>query len=71
VDPAIAERQRQELALRAASPLRPGAVDAKGELGLALFDRDQLGLELDDEARAALKELDDDDAAIKSIKDCL
>lgn len=71
-DPAIADRQRQEVALHAASPLRPGAVDAEGVGGLGLFDHhDQLAIELHDEARALLEELDADDKAIKALKDCL
>lgn len=71
VDPAIADRQRQEVALKAGSPLQ-GLADQKGEIGLGLFDHhDQLAIELHDEARAVLEELDADDKAIKALKDCL
>jgi hypothetical protein len=69
-DPAIADRQRQELALKANSPLRSTA-EQDGTMGLDLFARDQLGLELDDEAKSLLDELDADDKAIKAMKDCL
>jgi hypothetical protein len=70
VDPAIAERQRQELALKAASPLRSTA-EQDGTMGLELFKGDQFGMELDAEARSLLEELDADEKAIKDIKDCL
>lgn len=69
-DPAIADRQRQELVLKAASPLRSTA-EQDGTMGLELFNRDQFGLELDDEAKSLLDELDADDKAIKAMKDCL
>jgi hypothetical protein len=77
VDPAIADRLRQEVALRTASPMRPGAIDAHGTGGLGLFDAaDQPSFRLSDEgepvsAEDLLKELDDDDKAIKAMKDCL
>ena len=79
VDPSIAERQRQELALRAGSPLRPGDVDAKGELGLALFDQaDQpgFGFRLEEEGEAIepaklIDELDADEAAATALRNCL
>jgi hypothetical protein len=70
VDPAIAARQSQELALKAASPLQSTS-EQHGTMGLELFNRDQLGLELDDEARSLLDELAADEKAIKAIKDCL
>jgi hypothetical protein len=75
VDPALAARQRQEMALQAASPLRPGAVDAEGTGGLGLFDAaDTFRLDFEGgETTAAdlLAELDADDAAIAALKACL
>jgi hypothetical protein len=71
VDPAIADRQRQEVELKAASPLQATA-DQKGEIGLGLFDHsDQLAIELHEEAKSLLDELEGDDKAIAALKGCL
>jgi hypothetical protein len=70
-DPAIADRQRQEVALKAGSPMQ-SLHEQLGTMGLGLFDQiDQPKFELDDEARSLIAELDADEKAVKSIKDCL
>jgi hypothetical protein len=78
VDPAIAERQRQQVALGAEAPQRaPGDVDQLGEIGLPLMDAaDQHTFRLSEEggeisAEDLLKEIADDEKAVKDIKDCL
>jgi hypothetical protein len=69
-DPAAAERQRQELALRANSPLRPDGIDRVAADDMAGSFR--LGDEGDEVTlEDLLKDLDDDDKAIKAMKDCL
>jgi hypothetical protein len=76
VDPAIAERQRQQVELGAKSPLQ-AKTDQLGDMGLALFDQaNQPTFRLSEEggetsAEDLLKELGDDEKAIKDIKDCL
>jgi hypothetical protein len=76
-DPAEAERRRQEAALRAGGPLRPGDVDQKGEMGLGLFDAaDQPKFRLDEEGgerglAEIMAELDAEEAAAKALRDCL
>lgn len=75
IDPAIAERQAQEAALKAAAPMRAG-VDQETTIGSPLFDAvDQTRLQLDDGSAVTLgqlfEELDAEEAAIKSVRDCL
>lgn len=76
VDPAIAERQRQQLALKAGSA-NAAKVDQQGTIGLGLFDAaDQFGFQLDEHGapvrlRDVLNEIDAEDAAIQAAKDCL
>jgi len=75
-DPAIAERQRQEAALKAAAPMR-AAAEQDGEMGLGLFDAaDQRTFDLDDgkgprTATAIGQEIESDRAAIDAIRECL
>lgn len=74
-DPAIADRQRQEAALRAKAPLRK-PVEQDGTMGAPLFDAaDQPTFRLaeGDERPIAdiFAEIDADEAAIKAAKDCL
>jgi hypothetical protein len=77
VDPNAAAKARQEAELRAASPLRPGAVDQDGTMGLGLFDAaDQPRFRLDAEGEPRslddiLRAADDEAAAIKAIRDCM
>jgi hypothetical protein len=77
LDPAIVERNRQEARLRADSPLRPGATDAEGTMGLALFDvADQPTFRLTDEGDAKpiheiMREAEADETAAKALRDCL
>ncbi len=76
VDPAIAERQAQQAALKASSPMQT-KVDQESTIGSPLFDAvDQYGFRLDAEGDAInpadlLAELDADAAVLKTIKDCL
>lgn len=77
-DPALAERQRQQAALKAGSPDRATA-EQDGTGGLGLFDAaDEPGFSFrlsdeGDEISAAdlLAELEADDAAIAALKGCL
>jgi hypothetical protein len=70
VDPAIAERQRQELELRANSPLRPEGIDrVAAEDMAASFRLDEEGGEIT--AKDLLAELEADDKAIAAMKGCL
>lgn len=75
-DPAIAERQRREAELRAASPMQ-GRVDQDGTIGLGLFDAvDQPSFRLDEEggevsARDLLARIDRDQAELDAIKACM
>lgn len=76
-DPAIAARQKEEAALKAASPMR-AATDQESTIGAPLFDAaDMPRFQLDegDGARMSLPEIldqiDADEAVIKSVKDCL
>lgn len=76
VDPAIAERQAQQAALKANSPMQ-AKVDQESTIGSPLFDAvDQYGFRLDEEGDVInpadlLAELDADAAVLKTIKDCL
>ncbi len=75
VDPAIAERQRQEAALQAASPMRP-AVDQDSTIGLGLFDAsDQTMLKFEDGSERSLGEmfedLDGEGGDIDLLRSCL
>lgn len=76
VDPAIAARQAQQTALKAASPLQSTA-EQQGAIGSPLFDAvDQPGFRLDEggDDRAIadiLADIDADDAAIKAARGCL
>lgn len=76
VDPAIAAKQAQQTALKAASPLQSTA-DQQGMIGSPLFDAvDQPGFRLDEggDDRAIadiLADIDADDAAIKAARGCL
>lgn len=85
VDPALADRQRQQAEFGAAAPLRR-PVEQDGTMGLALFDQaDQpqlfatSGVAVEGGTPVpiyrsldeVLRELDADDAAIKAAKDCL
>jgi hypothetical protein len=76
-DPAIAERQRQEIELRAASPKRPGDIDAEGTMGLALFDvADQPTFRISDEGDAKpiheiMQEAESDELAADALRNCL
>jgi hypothetical protein len=75
-DPAIADRQRQQVELKAAAPMQ-ALHDQLGEIGLSLFDHhDQPTFRLSEDggevsAEDLLAELDADDKAIKALKDCL
>jgi hypothetical protein len=76
VDPAIAERMRQEIMLHAASPLRRSRRRPARRARPPAMDRRSTDVPAHrggEPVTAAdlLKELDDDDAAIKAIKDCL
>lgn len=74
VDPAIAERQRQEAALGAEAPLRTLAPQ-ESTLGLGLFGAaDGVRLDAEGEARPIadlLDEFDAEAAELKTIRDCL
>jgi len=74
VDPAIAERQRQQAALKAASPLQ-ATTDQEGTIGLGLFDAtDQYRLDVDagdHPPTDLLGGLDDEQAAIEAVRKCL
>lgn len=76
IDPAIAERQAQQAALKAKSPMQ-AKVDQESTIGSPLFDAvDQYGFRLDAEGDVInpadlLAELDADAAVLKTIKDCL
>jgi hypothetical protein len=76
VDPAIAERQRQEAQLKAEAPMRSVA-EQESTMGLGLFDAvDQPTFRLSEEGDARsiddiLREADADEAAAKNAKDCL
>ena len=71
-----ADRQRQETALQAASPMRAGA-DQESTIGLGLFDTaDQPAFRLDDGGgerplKDILDEIDSDAAAVDAAKGCL
>lgn len=79
VDPAIAERQRQEAQLRAQAPLQGGAKTGQaqdGTMGLGLFDAaDQPTFRLDDGDERSLADLLDDIAgdedAIAKARGCM
>lgn len=75
IDPAIAERQAQETALKAAAPLQ-AKVDQESTIGAPLFDAaDQSRLfDIDGTPMTAadlLADLDADQAAINAIRGCL
>ena len=75
IDPAIAERQAQETALKAAAPLQ-AKVDQESTIGAPLFDAaDQSRLfDIDGTPMTAadlLADLDADQAAIDAIRGCL
>lgn len=76
VDPAIADRQRQQAQLGAEAPMR-ARTEQDGEMGLGLFDAaDQPEFSLEEGGPAKplaqwLDELDADAAEIKTIRDCL
>lgn len=76
VDPAIAGRQRQEVELRAASPMRPAA-DQDSTIGLGLFDAaDQpsfrLGEEGEESATGTLFDAIGRDAAdLDAVRNCM
>lgn len=75
-DPALAERQRQEAQLRAASPMR-AATDQDSTIGAPLFDAaDQFGFRLSEEGEVVtaadlIAKFDEEDAAIATIRECL
>jgi hypothetical protein len=66
-----------EVALRAASPLRPGDVDAEGTMGLSLFDAaDQPTFRIDQEGDARpiadiMAEAEADETAAAAARECL
>jgi hypothetical protein len=76
IDPNVADRQRQEAALKAASPMQARA-DQESTIGAPLFDAaDQFGFRLSEEGEAIntadlLAEIGAEDAAIKAVRDCL
>lgn len=75
VDPAIAERQRQQAQLKAASPMQ-AATDQEGTIGLGLFDAtDQERFRFDDGEEGTLRELfedlDGEAADIDTLRACL
>lgn len=74
-DPAIAERQAQQAALKADAPMRAG-VDQETTIGSPLFDAvDQTRLQLDDGKAVTLTEmfadLDAEEATIQTVRNCL
>lgn len=75
VDPAVADRQRQQAQLRAASPMRAKA-DQESTIGLGLFDQaDQERFDLGDGEGGSLKDvfddLDGEQADIDLLRSCL
>lgn len=79
VDPALAERQAQEVQLRAEAPLQGSAKTGQaqdGTMGLGLFDSvDQPGFRLDVDGKlrsfdAIIKDLDEQEAGLKAARDC-
>lgn len=75
VDPAIAERQRQEAAMKAQAPMRAKA-EQDGTMGLGLFDQaDQTKFDLGDGEPADLtgvvKRLDSEEIDLGTIRDCM
>lgn len=74
VDPNIAARDAQAVALKAGSPLQ-AKVDQDSMIGLGLFDAgDQFRLDVDSGERSVadvLGDLDAEEAAIKAARDCL
>lgn len=80
VDPAIAERQRQETQLRAEAPLRGENVTGAaqdGTMGAPLFDavnQPTFRFDVEGEERAMkelLADIDAEEAELKAIRDCL
>lgn len=74
VDPAVADRQRQQAQLKAASPLRAGT-DQDSTIGLGLFDAaEQERFDLGDESgtlREILDGLDGEQGMIDQVRSCL
>jgi hypothetical protein len=76
IDPGIAERQAQQAALKAASPMQ-AKVDQESTIGSPLFDAvDQYGFRLDAEGDVInpadlLAEIEADRQFFKTVKDCL
>lgn len=76
IDPNIAERQRQEAALGAVSPMRAKA-DQDSTIGAPLFDAvDQFGLRLDEDGDVVnpadlLAQLDAEQSDIDNLRGCL
>jgi hypothetical protein len=76
IDPAIAERRKQETALKAEAPMRSIA-EQEGTMGLSLFDvADQPTFRLSDEGEAQplaeiMRDAEADELAAQALKDCL
>lgn len=75
VDPAIAERQRQEAALKAQAPMR-AKTEQDGTMGLGLFDQaDQTKFDLGDgepaDLNGVVNRLDSEEQDLGTIRDCM
>lgn len=75
VDPAIAERQRQEAALKAQAPMR-GKAEQDGTMGLGLFDQaEQTKFDLGDgepaDLNGVVNRFDSEEQDLGTIRDCM